>query len=108
MNLVEIRGRPRAQPINERRKGPSLSAILCLELAKLRFGTTQHELGKRRRVGTEPLSKRLERGGEPRRLRDRVSRVGRGHTDECSTVQHLVARLHNLISPRTTVECQWA
>ncbi len=97
MDLVEIRCRPRAQPVNERLECPSLSAILCLELAKRRFGTTQHELGKRRRVGAEPLSKRLERGGEPRRLRDRVSRVGRGHTDKCSTVQHLVARLRKLI-----------
>lgn len=92
MNLVEIRCRRRAQPIDERRKGVSLSAILCLELTKLRFGTTQYELGERRRVAAQPLAKRLERGGERRCLGDRVSMMRRGHADECSTVQHLASR----------------
>jgi len=81
MDLVEIRCRPCAQPISERLKRPSLSAILCLELAELCFGTTQNELGERRRVGAEPLTKRLEYGGERRRLGDRVSRMRRGHAD---------------------------
>ena len=88
MDLVEIRCRPRAQPISERLEGPSLSAILCLELAELCFGTAQNELGQGRRVGAQPLTKRLECGGERRRLGDRVSRMRRGHIDECSTVQH--------------------
>lgn len=92
MDLVELRCRPRAQPISERLEGPSVSAILCLELAELCFGTTQNELGERWRVGAEALTKRLECGGERRRLGDRVSRMRRGHTDECSTVQHPVAR----------------
>ena len=87
--LVEIRRRPRAQPISERLEGPSLSAILCLELAELRFGTTQNELGEGRRVGAKPLTKRLECGGENRSLGDRVSRIRRRHIAECSTVQHL-------------------
>ena len=81
MDLVEIRCRPRAQPVNERLEGPSLSAILCLELAELCFGTTQNELGEGRRVGAEPLAKWLECGGERRRLGDRVSRMRRGHTE---------------------------
>ncbi len=88
MDLVEIRWRPGAQPISERLEGPSLNAILCLELAELCFGTTQNELGEGGRVGTEPLTKRLECGGECRRLGDRVSRMRRGHAAQCSTVQH--------------------
>lgn len=88
VDLVEVRCRPRAQSISERLEGPSLGAILCLELAELCFGATQNELGERRRVGAEPLTKRLECRGERRRLSDRVSRMRRGHTDQCSTVQH--------------------
>ena len=92
LDLVEIRCRSRAQPINERLKGSSTSALVCLEFAKLRLGTTQDELGERRRVSTEPRTKRLQCGGESRSLGDGMSGMRRRHADKCSTVQHRAGR----------------
>jgi len=89
LDLVEIRCRSGAQPVNERLEGSSTRTIVCLEFTKLRLGTSQHELGERRGVGTEPRAKGLQRGSQSRGLGDRMSRMGRRHADECSTVQHL-------------------
>lgn len=94
LDLVEIRWRSRAQPINECLERSSAGVILCIEFAKPRLSTTQDQLGERWRLSAEPRAKRLECGGERRCLGNRMARmrgrhaasVARYSTDDRTTV----------------------
>jgi hypothetical protein len=87
-DLLEVGLGPGTQPIHERLERVPAGSILCLELAQLRLGAAQDELGKRRGVGAQSRAKRLERSGKRGSLGDRVMgmrRRRRPSVPPCST-----------------------
>lgn len=78
-DLVEVGLRTVTESIHKRLERLRMGSILRLEFAQLRLRATQDEFRERRGCRAQARAKWFERSRKCRRLRDRVTGVGRRH-----------------------------
>lgn len=78
-DLVEVGLRTVTEPIHKRLECLRMGSILRLEFAQLRLRAPQDELRERRGCHAQARAKWFERSRKCRRLRDRMSGMGRRH-----------------------------